>query len=148
MSHFARLGLAVVFGLLILGCGGKPAPTTAPEPEGAGPRPPAPEEGADEFSKAIVGRWRLASGDKTFELFNSDIEFTADGRVLQLQKDAGSESAAWVERYTYRFKKDDLAAIVLSPVKGGQPVSSVIVAGITADRLVLTWPKVEFKRIK
>ena len=135
------------------GCGPKPVPTSEPAPApsagpsapapGATARSPKPDAGDDwdvtAFPKAVVGRWRLESGEVSI-VFPADTEFTADGRVLQ------KDGEAWVERYKYEFERELL--ILSDKADAKRVVASLKVADVTADRLVLAWPKAALKRIK
>jgi uncharacterized protein (TIGR03067 family) len=110
--------------------------------------PPALHEekaiGADEFPKAVIGKWTFSKGETAFGVFARDTEFTQDGRVLQLDRDKNQ----WVENYKYRFERDELVLVLPKKDAAGLSEIRVRVGRITDEALVATSPSGTLRRVK
>lgn len=122
MTRFAYVwGLAVVMSVLAFGCGPTPdstaSPTTPATKKDAAP--PVEEKLFDEkaYPTAILGKWKFVSGEKAFEVFSGETEFTKAGKLLQFDDATGK----WLEKGTYRFVKNDLVFRSHSNPKNGSP---------------------------
>lgn len=96
------------------------------------------------YPKAIVGKWKATSTITELGFFFVPTEFTADGRMLQLDEKANM----WAEKYKYRFDKGTLVLILPKKDSFGRSELRIKIKSISDDQLIARSPSATLKRLK